>query len=220
MLPSRLGCPLSLKTPNMGNPGLTECYKGGPTGLGDPVLSQLVDLGLDRVEPLVKLLTEVVKAGSGPSEQLPTLIPASGRPPQRSQSLVHLLACSLRPLAESLREAPSLTTCLLRGRLAHVQLAGHHVGGRQHGQTATLSDPSPPVQTQNAQTLQPYTPKGGGCGLGAGAPVHTPKKKNLPAPHRGSPGAPCMAISRREADAALQTHLLLDRPAIDWPCRT
>ena len=23
MLPSRLGCPLSLKTPNMGNPGLT-----------------------------------------------------------------------------------------------------------------------------------------------------------------------------------------------------
>ena len=24
MLPSRLGCPLSLKTPNMGNPGLME----------------------------------------------------------------------------------------------------------------------------------------------------------------------------------------------------
>ena len=25
MLPSRLGCPLSLKTPNMGNPGINLC---------------------------------------------------------------------------------------------------------------------------------------------------------------------------------------------------
>ena len=27
MLPSRLGCPLSLKTPNMGNPGLFIGYR-------------------------------------------------------------------------------------------------------------------------------------------------------------------------------------------------
>ena len=32
MLPSRLGCPLSLKTPNMGNPGQ---YGSERTGLGN-----------------------------------------------------------------------------------------------------------------------------------------------------------------------------------------
>ena len=31
MLPSRLGCPLSLKTPNMGNPGLIG---SGPARIG------------------------------------------------------------------------------------------------------------------------------------------------------------------------------------------
>ena len=99
--------------PTTATPGPPGPRPPGPRRAGLPgrprrpsPLSQLVDLGLDRVEPLVKLLTEIVKAGSGLSEELPTLIPASGRPRQRSQSLVHLLACSLRPLAESTRGRP------------------------------------------------------------------------------------------------------------------
>ena len=78
MLPSRLGCPLSLKTPNMGNPGYKRYLDTSP---GVPIQDVIWDIspigaqanertGYPTQKPLA-LYERIIRAGSNPDRPRP-----------------------------------------------------------------------------------------------------------------------------------------------------